>query len=241
MNNTDSNNQVEFSVVMPCLNEEATLSICINKAKNFFESAGISYEIIIADNGSTDSSIEIANNLSAKVINVEKKGYGSALRNGIKASSGKYVIMGDSDNSYDFSDLNGFIVYLRQGYGLVMGNRRKGGIKRGAMPWLHQYLGNPVLSLIGRILFFTKVGDFHCGLRGFSKETFNKLNLKCDGMDFASEMVAKAAMHKIKITEVPIILYPDGRNRSPHLQTWSDGWAHLKLMLRLFFSNLLKK
>lgn len=230
-------NSIEFSVVMPCLNEERTLAVCIGKAKSFFEDADISYEIVIADNGSTDSSAHIAKKLSAKVVPVSVKGYGSALRNGIKASSGKYVIMGDADDSYDFSHLEEFVKYLRQGYGLVMGNRFRGGVWPGAMPWLHQYFGNPVLSFIGKVLFWTKVGDFHCGLRGFSHETFDTLDLKCDGMEFASEMVAKAAITKVKTIQVPVILYPDGRGRRPHLRTWSDGWAHLKLMIRLFVTR----
>lgn len=231
------NQQVKFSVVLPCLNEERTLAICIGKAKKFFESTGGSYEILIADNGSTDNSVQLAKELSVKVVSVDIKGYGSALRNGIKASSGKYIIMGDADDSYDFSHLEDFVKYLQEGYGLVMGNRFKGGVKQGAMPWLHRYIGNPVLSLIGRMLFCTKIGDFHCGLRGFSRETFDGLDLNCNGMEFASEMVAKAAMKKVKMIQVPVVLYPDGRGRRPHLRTWSDGWAHLMLMIRLFITR----
>lgn len=145
--------------------------------------------------------------------------------------------MGDADDSYDFSHLEEFVKYLRQGYGLVMGNRFRGGVRPGAMPWLHQYFGNPVLSFIGKVLFGTKVGDFHCGLRGFSRETFDMLNLKCDGMEFASEMVARAAITKVKTIQIPVVLYPDGRGRRPHLRTWSDGWAHLKLMIRLYITR----
>ena len=201
---------IELSIVMPCLNEAETLEVCINKANSFLIEHNISGEIIIADNGSDDGSQDIANNLDAKVINVKEKGYGSALKKGIDTARGVYIIMGDSDNSYDFKSLLPFLIKLRDGYDLVMGNRFKGEIKKGAMPFLHKYLGNPVLSFLGRLYFKIKIGDFHCGLRGFTKEAFNKMNLKTTGMEFASEMVVKASLYNLKITEVHTILSPDG-------------------------------
>jgi glycosyltransferase involved in cell wall biosynthesis len=222
---------VVLSVVMPCLNEAETLAICIKKAETFFIESGIAGEVLIADNGSTDGSQEIAKNLNACVINVSEKGYGAALRAGITASKGKYVIMGDADDSYDFSDLSIFIAKLEEGNDLVMGNRFEGGISKGAMPFLHKYLGNPVLSFIGRLFFKIPVGDFHCGLRGFTKDAFNKMELRTSGMEFASEMVVKASLLKMKITEVPIKLHKDGRTREPHLNTWTDGWRHLRFLL----------
>lgn len=222
---------LKLSIVMPCLNEEETLEKCINDAKSFLSRTKINGEIIIADNGSTDNSINIANKNGAKVVNVEKKGYGAALRGGIEASNGKYIIFGDSDSSYDFSALDLFIEKLEEGYDLVMGNRFKGGIKKDAMPFLHKYLGNPVLSFIGRLFFNIKIGDFNCGLRGFRKETYFKMNPNTSGMEFALEIVVKAALYKMKITEVPTILYPDGRSRSPHLRTWHDGWRDLRFLL----------
>lgn len=221
----------ELSIVIPCLNEAETLSICIKKAQSFFEKEKVLGEIIIADNGSTDGSIEIAENCGAKVVHVSSKGYGSALIGGIKAANGQYIIMGDADDSYDFENLMPFLIKLREGFDLVMGNRFKGGIKKGAMPFLHRYLGNPVLSFIGRLFFKINIGDFHCGLRGFSKEAFNKSNLKTTGMEFASEMIVKASLINLKITEVPTILSPDGRSRPPHLNTWRDGWRHLRFLL----------
>jgi len=221
----------ELSIVMPCLNEAETLSICIQKARLFFEKEKVNGEVIIADNGSTDGSIEIAKSNGATVVNVPLKGYGNALIGGINAANGKYIIMADADDSYDFENLNPYLTKLREGYDLVMGNRFKGGIKKGAMPFLHKYLGNPVLSFIGRLFFKIKIGDFHCGLRGFSKEAFTKMNLKTTGMEFASEMIVKASLINLKITEVPTILSPDGRTRPPHLNTWSDGWRHLRFLL----------
>ncbi|NND63577.1 MAG: glycosyltransferase family 2 protein [Flavobacteriaceae bacterium] len=221
----------EVSVVMPCLNEAETLAICINKAQDFFKREGVDGEVVIADNGSTDGSQEIASNLNAIVVDVPHKGYGNALIGGINAANGKYVIMGDADDSYDFSRLMPIIEKLREGYDLVMGNRFKGGIKKGAMPFLHKYLGNPVLSFIGRLFFNSKIGDFHCGLRGFSKEAFHKMELKTTGMEFASEMIVKSSLKNLSIAEVPIILHPDGRSRPPHLNTWRDGWRHLRFLL----------
>jgi hypothetical protein len=222
---------IELSIVMPCLNEELTLAVCINKAKAFFSTQHINGEIIIADNGSTDRSIGIASAAGATVVPVAEKGYGSALMGGIQAAQGTYVIMGDADDSYDFSDLSLFLERLRAGDELVMGNRFKGGIKPGAMPFLHRYLGNPVLSFIGRLFFKSNIGDFHCGLRGFNRQAILNLNLKTTGMEFASEMVVKASIKQLKIAEVPTILHPDGRNRPPHLRTWRDGWRHLIFLL----------
>ncbi|NBX69378.1 MAG: glycosyltransferase family 2 protein [Proteobacteria bacterium] len=221
----------ELSIVMPCLNEAETLAACIHKAMSFLKSHQIEGEVLIADNGSSDGSQEIAEKLGAKVIHVKEKGYGAALSGGIKAAQGRYVIMGDSDDSYDFSNLMPFIEKLREGHDLVLGNRFRGGIQKGAMPFLHRYLGNPVLSRIGKIFFGSPVGDFHCGLRGFSKSAIESLNLVTRGMEFASEMIVKATLNDLKITEVPTILSPDGRSRPPHLRTWRDGWRHLKFLL----------
>lgn len=222
---------VELSVVMPCLNEAETLAICIKKAQGFFEREKINGEVIIADNGSTDGSQQIAKSLSATVVNVSQKGYGSALRGGIEAANGKYIIMGDADDSYDFNQLMPYLSKLREGNDLVMGNRFKGGIKKGAMPFLHKYLGNPVLSFIGRLFFKSNIGDFHCGLRGFSKKAYHTMELKTTGMEFASEMIVKASLKNLRIDEVPTILSPDGRSRPPHLNTWRDGWRHLRFLL----------
>lgn len=222
---------VELSVVMPCLNEAETLAVCIEKAQLFFERENIKGEVIIADNGSTDGSQQIARDLKAIVVNVPQKGYGSALRGGIEAANGKFVIMGDADDSYDFNNLMPYVSKLREGNDLVMGNRFKGGIKKGAMPFLHKYLGNPVLSFIGRLFFKSKIGDFHCGLRGFSKEAYYRMELKTTGMEFASEMIVKASLKNLKIVEVPTILSPDGRTRPPHLNTWRDGWRHLRFLV----------
>ena len=223
--------KTELSIVMPCLNEANTLALCINRAASFLKKNGISGEIIIADNGSIDGSQAIALANGANVVNVKSRGYGSALTGGIQAAKGKYVVIGDADNSYDFMDLSAYVDKLREGYDLVMGNRFAGGIKKGAMPFLHQYLGNPVLSALGRIFFGNSVKDFHCGLRAFRKSAIDMLNLQTTGMEFASEMVVKATLFKLKIAEVPTILYPDGRNRRPHLNTWRDGWRHLRFLL----------
>jgi len=221
----------EVSVVMPCLNEVQTLKVCIEKIRRTFESQRIAGEIIIADNGSTDGSPELALELGAKVAHIERRGYGNALMGGIAAATGTFVIMGDSDDSYDFNHIPLFLEKLRQGYDLVMGNRFQGGIKPGAMPPLHRYLGNPVLSFLGRIFFRSPIGDFHCGLRGFSKAAYEKLNMRTTGMEFASEMVVKATLMGLRVTEVPTTLSPDGRDRAPHLRTWRDGWRHLRFML----------
>lgn len=223
--------KLELSVVMPCLNEAETLAICIEKAYRFFKKHHVNGEIIIADNGSTDGSQDIATKLQARVINIKEKGYGNALRGGIEAARGTYIIMADADDSYDFSDLMPFLKQLRSGCHLVIGNRFKGGIKKGAMPFLHKYLGNPVLSFLGRLFFKVKIGDFHCGLRGFSKEAYSRMNLKTTGMEFASEMIVKSKLNNLKIAEVPTVLSPDGRSRPPHLNTWQDGWRHLRFLL----------
>lgn len=221
----------ELTILMPCLNEEETLGICISKAKKAIDENNITAEILIADNGSTDKSIKIAKELGARVVQVEEKGYGNALIAGIENAKGKYIIMGDSDDSYNFAHFPIFIEKLKEGYDLVMGNRFKGGIESNAMPFLHKYLGNPVLSFIGRLFFKIPVNDFHCGLRAFNKESILSLNLSTTGMEFASEMVVKSAMHKLKIGEVPTTLSKDGRSKPPHLNTWRDGWRHLRFLL----------
>ena len=221
----------ELTVLMPCLNEAETLGTCISKAKASIENLGLKGEVLIADNGSTDGSQEIARGLGARVVNVERKGYGNALMRGIATAHGKYVIMGDSDDSYDFTTLGPFVEKLRAGYDLVMGNRFLGGIQPGAMPPLHRYFGNPLLTAIGRLFFRSPTGDFQCGLRGFRREAILNLDLRTTGMEFASEMVVKSALHKLRIIEVPTILQPDGRGRPPHLRSWSDGWQNLRFLL----------
>jgi glycosyltransferase involved in cell wall biosynthesis len=223
--------EVELTIVMPCLNEAETLGKCIAKAKDYLAKAKIEGEIVIGDNGSTDGSQQIARELGARVVDIPRRGYGAALMGAIEAAKGKYVIMGDSDDSYDFSNLDKYVEKLRDGYDLVMGNRFKGGIQPGAMPFLHRYLGNPVLSFIGRLFFRSSIGDFHCGLRGFRQDIVTLLGLQTTGMEFASEMVVKATLFKLKITEVPTTLAPDGRSRPPHLRTWRDGWRHLRFLL----------
>jgi len=222
---------IEFSIVMPCLNEAETLATCIQKAQRSLAENRVAGEVVIADNGSTDGSQEIATQLGARVVDVAAKGYGNALMGGIAAARGKYVIMGDADDSYDFGALGPFISKLREGYDLVMGNRFRGGIKPGAMPPLHRYLGNPVLTTIGRLFFRSPCGDFHCGLRGFSKTALLNLDLHTTGMEFASEMVVKATLQGLRIAEVPTTLSPDGRTRAPHLRSWRDGWRHLRFLL----------
>jgi glycosyltransferase involved in cell wall biosynthesis len=216
---------------MPCLDEASTLAVCIDKAQSFLKSHNVVGEIIVADNGSTDGSQAIAEKHGACVVNVPRRGYGAALIGGINAARGKYLIMGDADDSYDFTALAPFVEKLREGYDLVMGNRFKGGIKPGAMPKLNRYLGNPVLTGLGRLFFGSPAGDFHCGLRGFTKEAVKRLDMQTTGMEFASEMVVKATLHKLRITEVPTTLSPDGRNRPPHLRPWRDGWRHLRFLL----------
>ena len=216
---------------MPCLNEAATVGLCIGKALLFLEEEKISGEVVIADNGSTDGSPDLAANAGARVVQVTARGYGNALRGGIQAAHGKYIIMGDADCSYDFLNLKSFIDRLRDGFDLVMGNRFKGGIAPGAMPFLHKHLGNPVLTRIGRLFFRNNCGDFHCGLRGFSKDAFLKMDLQTTGMEFASEIVVKASLYGMRIAEVPTTLSLDGRNRPPHLRSWRDGWRHLRFLL----------
>jgi glycosyltransferase involved in cell wall biosynthesis len=224
---------VELTILMPCLNEEETLADCIDEAHGFLARANIDGEVLISDNGSTDGSIRIAEQHKARVVQVPVKGYGAALMHGIRAARGRYVIMGDSDGSYDFSRLEPYVDRLRAGNDLVMGNRFLGSIEHGAMPFLHRYLGNPVLSFLGRLFFKIPVGDFHCGLRGFKRDRLLALGLRARGMEFASEMVVRAALSGLVIAEVPTTLSPDGRSRRPHLRTWRDGWRHLKFLLML--------
>jgi len=222
---------LELTILMPCLNEAETLKFCIDKANQFLTRTGVSGEVLIADNGSNDNSQQIAMNAGARVIDVKQKGYGSALISGINEARGKYIIMGDADDSYDFSQLDLFVDELRRGSDLVMGNRFKGGIRKNAMPFLHKYLGNPVLSFIGKLFFKIDIGDFHCGLRGFNATKIRSLNLGTTGMEFASEMIVKSRFAGLKMVEVPTVLYPDGRSRPPHLKTWRDGWRHLVFLL----------
>jgi glycosyltransferase involved in cell wall biosynthesis len=221
----------ELTILMPCLNEAATVGGCIAKARGFLERTGIEGEVLIADNGSVDGSRALAERAGARVVEVAERGYGAALAGGIAAARGRYIIMGDADDSYDFARLDGFVAKLREGYPLVMGNRFRGGIGKGAMPFLHRYLGNPVLSFFGRLLFRTPVGDFHCGLRGFDREAVHALRLRASGMEFASELIVKASLAGWRIAEVPTRLSPDGRGRPPHLRTWRDGWRHLRFLL----------
>jgi glycosyltransferase involved in cell wall biosynthesis len=225
--------QVTLTILMPCLNEARTLPTCIAKAKTYLAGQSFLGEIIVADNGSTDGSREIAESLGARVVPVPRRGYGSALRAGIQAAHGKYVIMGDSDDSYDFLSLAGFVEKLDAGYDLVAGNRFKGGIVAGAMPPLHRYFGNPLLTAIGRLLYKSPVNDFYCGLRGFRRDAILRLDLTSPGMEFALEMIVKATIHRLRITEVPTTLSPDGRDRPPHLRSWRDGWRSLRFYLLL--------
>jgi glycosyltransferase involved in cell wall biosynthesis len=222
---------IELSIVMPCLNEAETLAVCITKALGYLDQSGISGEVVIADNGSTDGSQAIASSLGARVVDISQKGYGSALIGGIEAAHGEYVIMGDADDSYDFAHLDAFVERLRAGDQLVMGNRFRGGIEPGAMPPLHKYLGNPVLSTIGRFLFRSPIKDFHCGLRGFNRQAIRDLHLQTSGMEFASEMVVKSTLGGLRVSEVPTTLKKDGRSRPPHLRSWTDGWRHLRFLL----------
>lgn len=227
---TDSD-VLELSVVMPCLNERATLGTCINKVLVAMKRLGLRGEVIVADNGSTDGSQTIATELGARVVPVDVRGYGSALGRGIAAARGNFVIMGDSDDSYDFDQIGDFVRKLDEGYDLVMGNRFKGGIRPQAMPFLHRYLGNPGLSWLGRLFFKCPVGDFQCGLRGFRKDAITRLQLQTPGMEFSTEMVVKATLFKLRIAEIPTTLSPDGRGRPPHLRTWRDGWRYLRFLL----------
>jgi hypothetical protein len=227
----DDEPEIEVSVVMPCLNEVRTVGGCVAKARAGLERLGIHGEVVVADNGSTDGSQTVARANGARVVNVAHKGYGSALQGGIAAARGTYVIMGDADDSYDFTHLEPFIDKLRQGDELVMGNRFKGGIKPGAMPWMHRYVGNPVLTGILNLFFHTPIKDAHCGLRGFRKDAYERLKLTTPGMEFASEMVVRASLNKQRISEVPTTLSPDGRDRAPHLRSFRDGWRHLRFLL----------
>ena len=221
----------EFTIMMPCLNEADTLASCVRKARAFLARSGCTGEVVVADNGSTDGSQTIAAANGARVVHIAEPGYGSALLGGIRAAHGKYVIMGDSDDSYDFSRLDAFVEQLRAGYQLVMGNRFRGGILPGAMPPMHRYLGNPMLTAIGRLFFGSGCGDFYCGLRGFDRQAILGLDLQARGMEFALEMVVKAAVLGLKVTEVPTTLSPDGRGRPPHLRRWRDGWRSLRFFL----------
>jgi len=222
---------MKITILMPCLNEAETLQVCIQKASDWLRRTGSNGEVVIADNGSTDGSLEIAINNGARVVNVPILGYGSALYYGCLSARGEYIIMGDSDNSYDFSDLDIFIEKLDEGCDLVMGNRFLGGIAPGAMPWKNRYIGNPILTFVGRVLFKCPARDFHCGLRGFRKDAFLRMDLRTTGMEFASEMIIKANIFRMKIAEVPTTLSKDGRSRPPHLRPWRDGWRHLRFML----------
>jgi glycosyltransferase involved in cell wall biosynthesis len=227
----DSETPVELTIVLPCLNEERTVGLCVDKAANFLKKENINGEVLVADNGSTDHSTEIACSHGARVVSVSEKGYGSALRSGFAAAQGKFIIMADADDSYDLENLSLFIDKLREGYDLVMGNRFKGGIKKGAMPWHHKYIGNPILSFLGQLFFKTPAKDFHCGLRGFTKAAIERMNLQTTGMELASEIVIKASILGMKVCEVPTTLSPDGRDRSPHLRSFRDGWRHLRFLL----------
>jgi glycosyltransferase involved in cell wall biosynthesis len=222
---------IELSVVLPCLNEAETLATCITKARRSMEELGIDGEIVVADNGSTDGSQSIAESLGARVVPVPERGYGAALRTGIAAAEGQFVIMADADDSYALDNLGPFVEALRGGADLVMGNRFAGGIEPDAMPALHRYLGNPVLSWLGRLFFRVPINDFHCGMRGFRRDRIMGLGLTTTGMEFASEMVVRSAINGLNITEVPTTLKPDGRSRAPHLRTWRDGWRHLRFLL----------
>ena len=223
--------KVEVSVVIPCLNEAKSLAFCVDKATSAFREAGLSGEVIVADNGSTDGSIEIAEQHGARVVRVPERGYGAALRAGILAARGPYIIMGDADDSYDFSEVPRFVEKLREGYEIVMGNRFRGGIKPGAMPRLHMYFGNPGLTALLNLFFHVGIGDSYCGMRGFTRELYDKLDVRSSGMEFALEMIIKAGQIGAKISEIPIILWPDKRGRAPHLRSFRDGWRSLRFML----------
>jgi glycosyltransferase involved in cell wall biosynthesis len=222
---------IEVSVVLPCLNERETVGTCVLKAIATLKRAGLRGEVIVADNGSTDSSIEIAESAGARVVHIEQRGYGNALKGGIQAAHGVYVLMADSDDSYDFCHIPQFVEQLRNGSELVMGNRFRGGIDKGAMPFLHRYVGNPVLTALGRLFFHSPCRDFHCGLRAFRKDSYERMDIRSTGMEFASEMVVKASLLQMKVNEVPTTLSPDGRSHPPHLRTWHDGWRHLRFLL----------
>ena len=221
----------ELTVVLPCLNERETVGTCVQKAIAALKKEGIHGEVIVADNGSTDGSVELAETQGARVVHVDHRGYGNALRGGIQEARSTYVLMADSDDSYDFTHIPRFIEQLRNGSDLVMGNRFLGGIRDGAMPPLHRYLGNPVLTAIGRLFFRSPSRDFHCGIRAFRKDSYERMDIRSTGMEFASEMVVKASLLRMKVSEVPTTLSPDGRSHPPHLRTWHDGWRHLRFLL----------
>lgn len=223
--------ELEISVVLPCLNERETVGTCVAKAKAALQAAGLSGEVIVADNGSNDGSVEIARSAGARVVHVDERGYGNALRGGIQAARGTFVLMADADDSYDFRHILRFLDELRKGSELVMGNRFLGGIQAGAMPPLHRYLGNPVLTAVGRLFFHSPSKDFHCGIRAFRRESYEKMGIRSTGMEFASEMVVKASLLRMRVSEVPTTLSPDGRSHPPHLRTWHDGWRHLRFLL----------
>jgi glycosyltransferase involved in cell wall biosynthesis len=223
--------ELELTILMPCLDEAETLAVCIAKARSFLARSGAAGEVLVADNGSIDGSQEIAAAAGARVVEIHEKGYGAALAGGISAARGRYVIMGDADDSYDFAALDLFLEQLRLGHDLVMGNRFRGGIAPGAMPWHHRYIGNPALSFVGKLFFRTMPSDFHCGLRGFRRTAILGLNLRTTGMEFASEMLVKATLSGLRVTEVPTTLQPDGRSRPPHLRSFRDGWRHLRFLL----------
>jgi len=227
----DTSVPVAVSVVIPCLNEANSLGSCIDKAVTAFRAAGLAGEVIVADNGSTDGSMQIAEERGARVVRVEERGYGSALRAGIAAARGPFIVMGDADDSYDFGEVPKFAEMLRQGYDVVMGNRFRGEIKPKAMPWHHKYIGNPGLTALLNLFFRTGIGDSHCGMRGFTRAVYERMDLRSTGMEFASEFVIKAAQLKARITEIPITLWPDKRGRPPHLRSFRDGWRHLRFML----------
>jgi len=231
LQDVSNNDVIDLTILMPCLNEAETLAICIKKASKWLSTSGLKGEILIADNGSTDGSQSIATSLGARVVQVSQKGYGSALFHGAEASKGRWIVMGDSDDSYDFGNLDVFVSKLRADFDLVMGNRFLGGIADGAMPWKNKYIGNPILTWIGRLLFKCPAKDFHCGLRGFRKDAFERMDLRTTGMEFASEMVIKANLFEMRIAEVPTTLSKDGRSRPPHLKPWRDGWRHLRFMM----------
>lgn len=222
---------MRLTILMPCLNEAETIGTCIRKANAWIIRSGIDAEVLIADNGSTDGSQALAQSLGARVVQVSQRGYGAALYHGSIAAKGEWIVMGDSDDSYDFSKLDPFVDKLGEGYDLVMGNRFSGGVAPGAMPWKNRYIGNPVLSWIGRVLFDCPAKDFHCGLRGFRKDAFLRMDLRTTGMEYASEMVIKATLFGMRVCEVPTTLSRDGRSRPPHLRPWRDGWRHLRFML----------
>ena len=223
--------EVEVSIVMPCLNEEKTIGVCVEKAMRTLEQMGMPGEVVVSDNGSTDRSVEVAESLGARVVHQPEKGYGNAYMKGLTGARGRYIVMGDSDNTYDFSELERFIAPLRNGYDLVMGNRFKGKILRGAMPWHHQYIGNPLLSGILNLFFRTGVGDAHCGMRSFTQEAFERMRLQTAGMEFASEVVIHAGKLGLRITEVPITYHPRAGGTESKLRSFRDGWRHLRFML----------